>query len=104
MFSDLLLTWYGEYHRKLPWRETRDPYRIWLSEVMLQQTQVETVVAYYLRFLEALPTLKALAEADEELVFKLWEGVQRAEADSAVEYEGERGESGGGGRPFGGGL
>ncbi len=70
-----LLLWYQKSHRDLPWRKTRDPYCIWISEIMLQQTRVEAVKEYYRRFLEALPTVQALAEAEEEQVLKLWEGL-----------------------------
>ncbi|MBX9788834.1 MAG: A/G-specific adenine glycosylase [Pirellulales bacterium] len=70
-----LLDWFDRHARPLPWRATRDPYPIWVSEVMLQQTQVATVVAYYRRFIEALPTIAALAAADEQQVLKLWEGL-----------------------------
>jgi A/G-specific adenine glycosylase len=70
-----LLAWYESSCRRLPWRETRDPYRIWVSEVMLQQTQVQTVRPYYRRFLRQLPTLRKLAAADLETVLKLWEGL-----------------------------
>lgn len=73
--SAALVTWYQNNHRKLPWRETKDPYRIWLSEVMCQQTQVATVIPYYLRFLDVFPTIETLAKADEEVVYKLWEGL-----------------------------
>lgn len=73
--SESLLEWYYVNHRKLPWRETSDPYAIWLSEVMLQQTQVDTVIGYYNRFLTQLPTVNDLAEATEEQVYKLWEGL-----------------------------
>ena len=71
----LLLPWYRENRRVLPWRETRDPYRIWLSEIMLQQTRVEAVKGYYARFLEALPTVEALADCDDDALHKLWEGL-----------------------------
>ena len=71
----LLLPWYNEHKRKLPWRADRDPYHIWLSEIMLQQTRVEAVKGYYARFLEALPTINALADCDDELLHKLWEGL-----------------------------
>lgn len=71
----LLLAWYGEGHRQLPWRETREPYPIWLSEIMLQQTRVEAVRGYYARFLKALPTVEALASCDDETAHKLWEGL-----------------------------
>lgn len=70
-----LLAWYNESGRTLPWRETRDPYRIWLSEVMLQQTQVERVIPYYRRFLDRFPDLESLAAADEAEVLKAWEGL-----------------------------
>jgi A/G-specific adenine glycosylase len=70
-----LLAWYFENARALPWRESHDPYRIWLSEVMLQQTQVVTVLGYYERFLQRYPNVQALAAADEEDVLKLWEGL-----------------------------
>lgn len=75
MFSDDLLNWYDLNRRSMPWRGERDPYRIWLSEIMLQQTQVETVKDYYARFLARFPTVAALAEAGEDEVLKLWEGL-----------------------------
>lgn len=70
-----LLPWYETYKRDLPWRRDREPYHIWLSEIMLQQTRVEAVKGYYLRFLEEIPTVEALADADDELLHKLWEGL-----------------------------
>lgn len=70
-----LLPWYWESHRDLPWRGDNNPYHIWLSEIMLQQTRVEAVKGYYARFLSALPTIDALATADDELLHKLWEGL-----------------------------
>jgi len=70
-----LLAWYDEVARDLPWRETRDPYAIWVSEVMLQQTRVETVIPYYERFLKRFPTTTALAEADEDTVLSHWSGL-----------------------------
>ena len=70
-----LLPWYRENRRELPWREDKEPYHIWLSEIMLQQTRVEAVRGYYARFLEALPTIADLAGADDELLHKLWEGL-----------------------------
>ncbi len=70
-----LLTWYTRNKRALPWRETRDPYRIWLSEVMLQQTQVSRVVDYYIRFLKRFPTLNSLAEASWPSVLPMWRGL-----------------------------
>ena len=72
---DVLLPWYEKSKRDLPWRADRDPYHIWLSEIMLQQTRVEAVKGYYARFLAAVPNIKALAEADDELLHKLWEGL-----------------------------
>ncbi len=70
-----LLAWYRKNRRDLPWRRTRDPYAIWLSEVMLQQTRVETVVPYYEKFLRELPTVSALAEAPLDRVLTLWAGL-----------------------------
>ncbi|MEM7233716.1 MAG: A/G-specific adenine glycosylase [Planctomycetota bacterium] len=70
-----LVTWYRQHRRDLPWRESRDPYRIWLSEVMLQQTRVETVIPYYHRFLDRFPNLESLAEAEEDDVVALWSGL-----------------------------
>ena len=70
-----LLAWFGEEARDLPWRRTRDPYAIWLSETMLQQTRVETAIPYYERFLRELPTVAALAEAPESRVLELWAGL-----------------------------
>lgn len=70
-----LLAWYPAHHRALPWRETNDPYRVWVSEIMLQQTRVEAVRGYYARFLEALPDVQALAGCPEERLLKLWEGL-----------------------------
>ena len=70
-----LLRWYRRHHRQLPWRATRDPYRIWVSEIMLQQTRVETVLPYYARWLRAFPTARALARAKNDRVLKLWEGL-----------------------------
>src|ERR1700679_4234754 len=70
-----LLGWYAASRRDLPWRRTRDPYAVWLSETMLQQTRVETVVPYYEAFLREYPTLNALAEAPAERVLSLWSGL-----------------------------
>lgn len=70
-----LLAWYDGVRRDLPWRHTRDPYRIWLSEIMLQQTRTETVKAYYARFLTLFPTVADLARAPQEQVLKAWEGL-----------------------------
>src|SRR2546421_4331673 len=70
-----LLSWFARSRRDLPWRRNRDPYRIWVSEVMLQQTTVAAVVPYFLRFVEAFPNVKALAAADEQEVLHLWQGL-----------------------------
>lgn len=67
--------WYAENKRELPWRQDKDPYHIWISEIMLQQTRVEAVKGYYARFLQALPTIQDLANAEDELLNKLWEGL-----------------------------
>lgn len=72
---EVLLPWYDQSHRDLPWRKNRDPYHIWLSEIMLQQTRVEAVKGYYNRFLQEIPDISALASADDELLHKLWEGL-----------------------------
>lgn len=72
---DLLLAWYGEKKRGLPWREDPTPYRVWVSEIMLQQTRVEAAKAYYLRWMDRFPTVDALADASEEEVLKAWEGL-----------------------------
>lgn len=74
-FGRELLAWYEANKRDLPWRENKDPYRIWVSEIMLQQTRVDTVIPYYLRFMDKFPTIRALAEAPEEEVLKCWEGL-----------------------------
>ena len=73
--ADPLLAWYRGNARDLPWRHTSDPYPIWVSEIMLQQTRVAAVLGYYARFLETFPTVNALAEAPEEQLMKLWEGL-----------------------------
>ena len=70
-----LLTWYDHNSRNLPWRETNDPYAIWVSEVMLQQTQVKTVIPYYQRFLSTFPSIQDLAASDLQKVLKMWEGL-----------------------------
>jgi len=74
-FRRRLRTWYARNARKLPWRTSRDPYAVWVSEIMLQQTQVATVKLYFERFLAAFPTIEALAQADEHDVLRLWEGL-----------------------------
>jgi A/G-specific adenine glycosylase len=70
-----LLTWYDQHAADLPWRSSRDPYRVWLSEIMLQQTRIETVIPYYARFLARYPTVADLAAASLDEVLKLWEGL-----------------------------
>jgi A/G-specific adenine glycosylase len=74
-FSSKLLAWYGQHKRSLPWRDTPDPYRVWVSEIMLQQTQVETVIPYYQRWLARFPTIQDLAAAPLQDVLSLWEGL-----------------------------
>ena len=74
-FRKRLRAWYARNARDLPWRSSRDPYRVWVSEIMLQQTQVATVRPYFERFVAAFPSVRALAEADEEHVLRLWEGL-----------------------------
>ncbi|MBH5319105.1 A/G-specific adenine glycosylase [Paenibacillus sp. GSMTC-2017] len=74
-FSKELLSWYRLQKRDLPWRKNRDPYRIWVSEIMLQQTRVDTVIPYYHTFMSKFPTVRSLAEAPEEEVLKCWEGL-----------------------------
>ena len=73
--ADILLDWYSREGRDLPWRRTRDPYRIWLSEVILQQTRVAQGTEYYLRFVGRFPDVRALAAASEDEVLKLWQGL-----------------------------
>jgi A/G-specific adenine glycosylase len=74
-FAPKILNWYHEHQRDLPWRQTRDPYRVWLSEIILQQTRVAQGMPYYLSFVETFPTVYDLAEAPEEQVLKLWQGL-----------------------------
>jgi A/G-specific adenine glycosylase len=74
-FQNDLITWFSKEQRDLPWRKDRDPYRVWVSEIMLQQTRVDTVIPYFNRFLERFPTIDALAMADEDEVLKAWEGL-----------------------------
>lgn len=74
-FSEKVLKWYGEHKRALPWRGTRNPYKIWLSEIILQQTRVVQGTPYYFKFVEAFPTVQDLAAAPEEKVLKLWQGL-----------------------------
>ena len=74
-FTRSVLAWYDAGHRNLPWRRTRDAYRIWVSEIMLQQTRAETVISYYERFLARYPTVQELAASPEEELLKMWEGL-----------------------------
>lgn len=74
-FRQSLVEWFEKEKRDLPWRHTKDPYKIWVSEVMLQQTRVDTVIPYYNRFMESFPTLELLAEAPQEYLLKHWEGL-----------------------------
>lgn len=75
VFSQRLIAWYQKEKRDLPWRRQKDAYRVWVSEVMLQQTKVDTVIPYYTRFMERFPTLDSLSKATEEEVLKYWEGL-----------------------------
>lgn len=97
-FRQKLLTWYDENKRDLPWRRSNNPYHIWISEIMLQQTRVDTVIPYYERFLDWFPTVKDLAIAPEERLLKAWEGLgyysrvrnmQEAAQQIVAEFEGE---------------
>lgn len=92
------LDWYETNRRKLPWREDKDPYKIWVSEIMLQQTRVEAVIAYYQRFMKELPTIEKLADCPEDRLLKLWEGLgyynrvrnmQKAAQTVMREYDGK---------------
>ena len=92
-----LLRWFSQSARDLPWRRTRDPYAIWVSEIMLQQTQVKTVIPYWERWMRELPTVKSLADAKPAKIHKLWEGLgyytrvrnmQKAAQKIMVEYDG----------------
>ncbi|WP_422857933.1 A/G-specific adenine glycosylase [Flagellimonas sp. S174] len=74
-FSQKVLNWYDQHKRELPWRSTRDSYKIWLSEIILQQTRVVQGTPYYFKFIEAFPTVQDLAAAPEEKVLKLWQGL-----------------------------
>jgi A/G-specific adenine glycosylase len=74
-FFSKLYNWYEEHHRNLPWRNTNDPYHIWLSEIILQQTRVNQGIDYYYRFIEKYPTIESLANADESDVLKTWQGL-----------------------------
>lgn len=94
---EALIPWYEAHKRELPWRQDKEPYHVWLSEIMLQQTRVEAVKEYYRRFLTTLPTIADLAEAPEEQILKLWEGLgyynrvrnlQKAAQTICAEYTG----------------
>src|SRR5574344_1867798 len=74
-FSEILLNWYDSHARELPWRQTSDPYLIWVSEIILQQTRVDQGLDYYLRFIKRFPNIKSLADADEDEVLKYWQGL-----------------------------
>lgn len=74
-FADSILNWYAKNKRDLPWRNTKDPYKIWLSEIILQQTRVKQGLPYYEKFVEAYPTVADLAQADEQSVLRLWQGL-----------------------------
>lgn len=74
-FASSMLSWYNQYKRDLPWRHTSNPYFIWVSEMMLQQTRVETVIPYYLRFINQIPTISDLAQIPEDDLLKLWQGL-----------------------------
>ena len=74
-FRQDLINWFSEEKRDLPWRNDQDPYKIWVSEIMLQQTRVDTVIPYFNRFIEQFPTIEALSQAEEEKILKAWEGL-----------------------------
>lgn len=97
-FQTAFMTWYDEHKRDLPWRLNHEPYRVWLSEIMLQQTQVQTVIPYYERFLATFPTVQDLAQAPEDLLLKTWEGLgyysrarnlQKAARQIVTDYQGQ---------------
>ncbi len=97
-FQKTLLDWYDHHKRDLPWRKDHDPYHIWISEIMLQQTQVQTVIPYYLKFMKQFPTVQSLATADEAKLMKAWEGLgyysrarnlQRAARQLVDDYQGK---------------
>src|SRR6184192_4484146 len=97
-FRKQLLYWFRQFQRDLPWRRTKDPYRIWLSEIMLQQTRVAAVIPYYERFVQRFPDVHALAAAPEDEVLRLWSGLgyysrarnlQRAAQQIVAKHKGE---------------
>lgn len=73
--TDPLLDWYRQNKRTLPWRTDRQPYHVWISEIMLQQTRIEAVLRYYVRFMDRLPDVRSLSEVDDDVLLKLWEGL-----------------------------
>lgn len=75
MIQNRILDWYDKHQRILPWRSTPTPYRVWISEIMLQQTRVETVIPYFERFMKAIPNIRHLSEVDDDVLNKLWEGL-----------------------------
>ena len=74
-FAETLIAWYDDHKRDLPWRGETDPYKIWVSEIILQQTRVQQGLDYYLRFVDNFPNVRALAEEEEERVLKVWQGL-----------------------------
>ena len=86
-YRSALVPWYQAHARDLPWRRDSAPYRVWVSEIMLQQTRVDTVLAYYDRFLERFPTVRALAEASEEDVLEAWSGLGTTVASGAYGWQ-----------------
>jgi len=74
-FQHRILSWYTDNRREMPWREDPSPYRIWISEIMLQQTRVDTVIPYFNKFMEKYPTVESLASSDEDELMKYWEGL-----------------------------
>ena len=90
-FQDQLLHWFERNLRDLPWRRDKDPYKVWVSEIMLQQTRVDTVIPYFERFLEKFPTLEVLSEAKEDDVVKMWEGFRLLFESTKFACRGQRG-------------
>src|SRR5213594_3766165 len=97
-FRQRLLGWFRQFQRDLPWRHTKDPYRIWLSEIMLQQTRVAAAIPYYERFLQRFPDVRTLAAAPQEQVLRLWSGLgyysrarnlQKAAKEIVTKHSGE---------------
>ncbi|UFU00069.1 A/G-specific adenine glycosylase [Radiobacillus kanasensis] len=97
-FRDELISWFESEMRDLPWRKNQDPYKVWVSEIMLQQTKVDTVIPYFNRFIDQFPTVHDLAEAEEQQVLKAWEGLgyysrarnlQNAVREVVTSYEGK---------------